>query len=436
MNNQHKLSTTEILEKYKNFKSGLSKEESWEIWHSISGNQELGIKQIDPDNKKLSFRSSDRTPSVSVADRLMAFDFGGSDSKGVDPIDRIIEVTGMPLGKAISLFMSWIGVETVLTATYTDLKTEKEVAQPYKPAYLRRVLLDKRHYKDAYEKIAGGLFRGVTADERSYVERLLHIGYIPASEEYIDRIFVPERDEEGIPWGAYRYNREAAKYKDQNGRPISKGLLRGKAKRVLFGIHLLKKFGKHIIYSEGHTDTIANLAKKYSCITTGAATKGFGENIKSLKGRTLLDFTDLDLAGVFGAMSRHAEILNFNKSAAPEDQIKHIVFWWAEWFHSSDYFDKITNGTVERGDDIAPILDWFVLKNGKAGLNIEGIKAYQKILCQKKKWNFSEFSIDNWKIVFKGQSRQKGYDFIDLYEEGDSEEKSKLLQYLDKTAKH
>ena len=179
-----------LYNKYKDYKSSLSQEESWELWLSLSGRQELGIYQVDIKSKKISFRVYDDTPSVVIFENLIAFDFGGSNGKGVDPVSRIMEVTNFVFKDALVLFMSWLGEDIEIKPPELRHKKEKKSeAPPYKPAYIRRVISDRHLYKEDYEILAKDLFRGVTKSEQKYAERILHIGYIPATKEWIDRIF-------------------------------------------------------------------------------------------------------------------------------------------------------------------------------------------------------------------------------------------------------
>jgi len=411
-----------LYEKYKQFKEGMSKEESWELWHSLSGKPELGVCQVNESAKKMSFRVYDDTASVAIFENLIAFDFGGSNDKGVDPVGRIMEVTGFDFKNALITFMSWLGEDIEIKPPEMRFKKDKKSqVNPYKPSYLRRVISDRHLYKEQYEKLAKGLFRSCTEKQKKYAENVLYIGYVPATEEYVDRIFIPEMDEKGIAYGSYKYNRGAD----------PKGLLRRNSKRVLFGSHMLPKYKDYIIYSEGHSDTVVNIAKRFSCITTGSSTKKFDDKLSLLKGKTLLDFPDLDIAGMKGAMSRKMEIEEFNKNASPEDKIKHIIFWWADWITSEKIYQKISNNQTEKQDEFISIKDDIVLSNGLAGISKKMLRKLQFEICKKKNWPFELLDINNWKVVYKKQHKKAGFDFIDLYESEDSEEKEKLLSFLE-----
>jgi len=415
-----------LYTKYKSFKEGMSKEESWELWLSISGYKELGIYQVNPHTKKMSFRVYDDTASVAIFENLIAFDFGGSNDKGVDPISRIMEVTGFNFQEALVLFMSWLGEDIEIKPPELRYKkNKKSQPDPYKPNYLRRVIKDRKIYSESYENLAKGLFRGVTDKERKYAESVLYIGYIPATEEYVDRIFIPEMNEAGVAYGSYRYNRGAE----------PKGLLRAASKRVLFGSHMLPKMKKHIIYSEGHSDTVVNIAKRYGCVTTGSSTKKLEDNISLLSGKTVLDFPDLDIAGMKGAMSRHEEILKFNSTVQDSEKITHIIFWWADWFTSEKIYEKISLNKIEKNDEFIDIVDKIVIQNNLAGFKKSDLRIIQEKICKKKSWNFENHDIDNWKVIYKKQAKKMGFDFIDFYESENSKEKQQLIDFLDKHVK-
>jgi len=425
----------ELVEKYKSFKQGLSKEDSWDIWLSISGHPELGIAKVDENRKYFSFRVYDDTPSVSVGGGLIAYDFG--DGQRFDPVGRIMEVTSIGFQEAVILFMSWIGENTDIVAkTYVREKEKKSEPAPYKPNYMRRLVSDRNRYKSDYHKLAIGLFRGCSDKERKYAESVLHIGYIKKTEgyiddkeiegEYVDRIFIPEMDIAGIPYGSYRYNRTAT----------PKGLIRKNSRRVLFGSHMIPKYGDTIIVSEGHSDTVVNIAKHYACVTTGSSTKKFLKNIDVLKGKTIFDFPDLDIAGMKGAMSRHVEIDTYNREAEDIDKINHIIFWWADWIKSKKVFEKLNLSHVEKGDDFYDIASLIPTKNGFAAFNKDILFELQKKICEKQKWVLTEeLSILNWKVIFKNQAKNQGFDFVDLYEDNDSFEKERLLRMLNTRVK-
>ena len=416
--------TKELVDRYKSFKDGLSKEDTWDIWISISGRPEVGICQINEKARKFSFRVYDDTPSVSPMNNLNVYDFGNGER--YDPVKRIMDITGTDFINAVAMFMSWIGEDVKLDIQqFKRNKEKKSEPAPYKPSYIRRVISDRKKYQNDYDVLAKGLFRGCTEKEKKYAESVLYIGYIPKSEDYEDRIFIPEMDNDGVPYGSFRYNRNAD----------PKGLLRKYSRRVLFGSHMLPKYRETIVYSEGHSDTVVNIAKRIACITTGSATKKFDGKLEILKGKTLYDFPDLDIAGLKGAMNRIHEIKEFNKGKSTEDKIKHIIFWWSDWIKSKKYFEKIQNNKIEKSDELFLIANKIPLKNGFAAINKDLIEIIQRDICKKNKWNFEDYSIKNWKIIFKNQAKNQGYDFIDFYQDNSSKEKDLLLNLLNRKAK-
>lgn len=418
-----------IVSAYKNFISTFSKEASLEWYKDNMHRPELGV--YAEKRGKFSFRATDDTPSVAIYEGLRWVDFGG-DARSNEPVNRIMEVTGMSFIEAVKTFMSWNGqdIEQYSNNSFKPVlkKEEKKKVAPYKSSYIRMVIQNRIRYKKSYDILKKELFRGCSTKEAKFAERVLHIGYLPKSEEWVDRIFIPEMSIDFVPYGSYRYNRAEGK---KGG---AKGLLRKNSKRVLFPEHLIPKFSKYILYVEGHSDCVINIAKGLSCITTGSSTKKFGDNISKLKGKILYDFPDLDLPGLKGAMSRHMEILEYNQSCASEDKIKHIIFWWADWFRSEKIFDKIKNNDVLKSDLFygfkIPVKDNF------AYFNLNLLENIQRNICQKQKWEFNDkISVKNWHVVFKNGYRQEGFDFADLYEEEDSIEKNMLLSFIKERVK-
>ena len=418
--------TRNPVELYKELKASYSAEDSWELWSSLSNKPELGIYQVNDNTKKLSFRAYDDTPSVAIYSELNSVDFGG-DCKPVDPVGRIMEVTSMSFMEAVKLFLSWEGqdIGDYVRPKYQHIKEKKSEALPYKPNYIRRAIKDRISHK-GYKLIYKDLFRGCSDKEIKYAENVLHIGYIPKNEDYIDRIFIPEMDEKGIPYGSYRYNRRAE----------PKGLIRKNSKRVLYGSHMLPKYKDSIIYCEGHSDTVVSIAKRIGAVTTGSSTKLLGKNISLLKGKTVFDFPDLDIAGMKGAMSRSVEISIFNSTCSEEEKIRHEIFWWSDWIASEKVYDKIINNKIDKADPFSFIAKKIPLKKNHAFFNIDLLEEIQADICKKKKWNLSSLSIRNWRIIFKNTSLKEGFDFVDFHEKEICETKSILLQFLNKKVKY
>lgn len=420
-----------MVEKYRNFAASFSKSDSWDWWADNANRPELMIYQVNEITKKMSGRAFDDTPSIAVYESLRYVDFGG-DSESKDPVSRIMEVTGLGFLAAVEMFLGWSGQEVVAERVKWERKKEtKSEAQPYKPSYLRNVILNRNKFKNQYINLRKELFRGCSDSEIRYAENVLHVGYIPQDGEWCERIFLPEMDIKGVAYGSYRYNR--AEGRKLNG---NKGLIRKNSKRVLYGEHMIPKFKNSVIYAEGHSDCVVNISKRYSCITTGSSTKKIGMNLEKLKGLTLYDFPDLDLPGMKGAMSRFFEIEEFNLTANLEDKINHVIFWWADWIRSSDIFDKLIQDKVAKTDMFFSIKNRIPVKKNYAFLNLDLLSDIQKEICKKKKWDHSKIDIKKWHIIFKGTSKPDGFDFADFYTEESSIESKKLLSFFNTSVKY
>lgn len=419
------------VQKYKEFIKSFSPEDSWLWWESNSNRPELLVYQVNTEIKKMSFRAYDDTPSVAIYSSLRYVDFGG-DGESKDPVNRIMEVTGLGFLKAVDLFLSWEdSIDTTERVQWNRTKDKKSEVAPYKTSYLRKMISNRISFKNAYLELRKELFRGCSSSEIKYAENVLHIGYEPANKCWADRIFLPELDHLGVAYGSYRYNRKEGRKK--NGR---KGLLRKNSKRIIYGEHMLPKYKNVIMYNEGHSDTVINISKRYGTVTTGSSTKKFGKNLKKLKGKVLIDFPDLDLPGMKGAMSRSMEIEEFNLTALPEDKIRHIIFWWAEWLRSESINSKIVNGHVLKTDMFYSIKDKIPSKKGFSFLNLDLLEEIQKDICMKKKWPLEKLSIKKWHIIFKNTSKIEGFDFADFYTEESSPESVKLISFLDSKVKY
>ena len=421
-----------LVDRYKAFRDSMSKEESWDWWLRNSGRRELGVFKINESSKKMSFRAADDTPSVAFYERLKYVDYGG-DGESHDPVFRVQEMTGMSFQEAVRLVMSWEGLddESSPAPTWEPHKEKKSEVKPYQPSYLRTMILNKSRYQEQYNSLVEGLFRGTCSEkEVKYAEKMLHIGYVPAEGEFVDRLFIPEIGLDGFAYGSYRYNR--------TGEP--KGYLRKNAKRILFPEHMLPKYKKDfVVYCEGHTDVIVNVAKRIAAISTGSATKKFGKNIQKLAGKTLYDFPDLDFPGIKGAIERNAEIKEWNASCTESDRINHIIFWWADWFYSRKIYDKIVGKAVAKSDPFFEIANEIYLDHDRklAFIDLKKIDKAMRILQRKKKVDPEKiFSVEeNVRVIFKGSSYKEGFDFVDFYglnpkKESDMNAKSTLISFL------
>jgi len=400
-------------DKYKMIKNSFStKEESFDWWEKNSYRKELGIVALDTKTKKFSFRAGDNTPSTVIYENLNYIDFGGEGTLQ-DPLARIMEVTGMRFPEALDLFLSWEGEDSIEynPSLLKPKKKEKKFRDPFSEKYIRQCILNKKKYQTRYDLLKVGLFRASNNKEIKIAERLLKIGFIPKSEyEEFDRIFIPEFDQNGVAYGCYKYNRSI------EGR---KGLLRKDSKRVIFGSHLLNEFSKDIIYSEGHTDVVANISKRLSCLTTGSSTKPLGENIFLLAGKTIHDFPDLDIAGLLGATKRSIEIIEWNKKQKdfPEKQIKHIVYWWSEWFFDKKLKEKKDLGQIPKSEIFYPFIKNIPDKKGALFFHKDFLSFLQKKYLEKNKKTLPDnLLFSNW-ILLSKDIKKAGYDFIDFHNE-------------------
>lgn len=411
------------VEKFKEILNSFSMEDSFHWWEKNASRPELMVYKIDTKTKKLSLRAYDDTSSTKIYERLIYVDFGGDGRKN-NPVNRIMDVTGLSFLDAVNTFLSWEGSEVQALPKWEREKDKKSEPAPYKNSYLRKMILNRK--LPEYSVLAKELFRACDEEQQRYAESVLHIGFQPSDNQYEARIFIPEMDINGIPYGSYRYNRSVVS---------QKGLLRSNSKRVLFGAHMFPKFGRYRMCLEGHSDVVTNISRRYACFTTGSSTKGFGENLKDLKGNVLYDFPDLDLPGMKGAMLRATEIKAFNLTCFEHEKITHIIFWWADWMRSKKIYQKIIEKKVEKQDPFYVICDRIPLKKEHAFFNKDLLKMIQRQICEKNKWNFEELSIDNWKVIYKDKSLEEGFDWTDFHQQP-VELKTELLNFLDKKVKY
>lgn len=396
-----------IVDEYKRIKENYSsREDSFSWWANNSGRSELGIASINSKTRKISLRSSDENESTVIYQNLVYIDFGES-GRTKDPVDRIMQTMNCSFIEAVRIFVSWEGSE-IQNFTPSEHK-KKDSSDKLNISIIRECILNKDRYRDRYNAVKAGLFRSCSESEIIRGEKLLSIGFSPISQyEKEDRVFIPEFDETSTPWGFYKYNRGSA---------FVKGLLRSNSKRVIFGSHLIKWFPKDIIYVEGHTDAVVNISKGYAAITTGSATKLFGDNIENISGKTLHDFPDLDIPGMIGAMKRGLEIDEFNLTN-PDKKITHIIYWWSEWMKSDKIYDKISKNMVEEYELYFHIKNQIPLKNNVANLNMQIFDVIAKIFADKNGIELSDRLLPSkWKIMQKG-AEKSGFDWIDFHEKG------------------
>jgi len=431
------MTTEEIVHLYKNIKYGYDKESSWWWWVNNAHRPELCVYKVDEKLKKLSLRADDNTASTAIYQNLSYVDFGG-EARLKDPVERIMEITGLSFIEAVKLFLTWEGYNIEENIQYNIPKPvvyqheeKKTYKAPYKERFLQERVLDRVRHKEQYEEIAKGLFRGCNAKEKEFAEGILYIGFLKSDDpDFADRIFIPEFDQDEIPWGHYLYNRNAE----------PKGLLRKNAKRVLFGSHLLKKYPKNIIYNEGHSDTIVNIAKGYASITSGSATKPIKEYLSLLEGKTLHDFPDLDIAGSIGAIKRRLDIIEYNLSLPKEERefrkISHKIYWWSNTFISDKLGEKIFNRKINQYDELFPFINQVKLGTYKGKvLAMIDIKLMDQVIAnwlQKRNVPVKKYLLpSSWKIMIS-KPRKMGFDFIDFHEETlegiKKEKKERLLE--------
>jgi hypothetical protein len=429
----------ELVNLFRNVKLGYDKQNSWEWWVANSSRPELNVYQVNEKTKKIALRGDDDTASTAIYQNLGYVDFGG-EARLKDPVDRIMEVTGLSFLDAVKLFLSWEGYDIneninyniPKPVVYVD-KEKKKYKAPYKERFLQERVLDRVKYKKEYEELAKGLFRGCTPEEKRCAEGALYIGFLKSNDPvFPDRIFIPEFDQDEVAWGHYLYNRNAE----------PKGLLRKDAKRVLFGSHLLKKYPRQILYCEGHSDTIVNIAKGYASVTTGSATKDIKEYLPLLEGRELHDFPDLDIAGAKGAIRRRLDIIEYNlsipKAERKKRMVHHKIYWWAPVFYSDKLGEKIINNRLSPYDPLYPFVPKIKLvrvkKSGKVVAMID-LELLDKIIIhvlKKNKINIKSYLLpSNWKLISK-KGKKMGYDFVDFHEETelDSIKKEKKKKFL------
>jgi len=325
-------------------------------------------------------------------------DFG--DGSTMNPFWRLLQ-NGYSRSDATKLICEWLGNSgNEIYAHTTKNPFNKDMQDTEKPAYqaevIRRFLDNREAFKPRFMEVLRGFMRACDEEEiaRLLSNNTLLIGFNPQGKfSDVDRVMLLEQDENRVSWGHWAYNRNAEKL--IKGAP--KGKLRKHSKRVLLGSHLIKLYGKDIIYAEGHTDFINNIAKGYACVTTGSSTKGFSkEGLELLSGKTLHDFPDSDEPGIKGAMERHIEIVEFNKGRPADQQITHIIYKWGDSWNRA-------NGEVYSPAMIEEFqrktLDQLCRRHWEKTFKIP---------------DDSPYLLKNW-VGYTNKSRAWGYDFVDFH---------------------
>jgi len=275
--------------------------------------------------------------------------------------------------------------ENIKVQSTKELFEKKEVRPPYSQYYIDQRKLEAKENPQLAFELLKGLCRSCDKQDYKRAVQMFNIGLVTMSgyqgEE--KRLFIPEYDENSIPWGSFSYNR--------NLNP--KGKLRKDSKRILFGSHLMKYFNlaAPIIFTEGHSDCIVNNAKCYQSITTGSATTPIREYMfPVLEGKTIHFYPDADEAGMKGVLQKLLDIEVYNSAQPIEKHIKYKVYWWSERI---------------------------IGKNGEL-LNRAFWENLQEEFFQKKGITpTSEMLFKNWTII-KQKSKEyieAGYDFIDFH---------------------
>jgi len=352
----------------------------------------LKLTNISPSNRMVSVRE-ERTPSVSITKKLHWCDFGDEGER--KSIIELIKIQyNINFKKAVELLLEW---DQQLTANGFTPKVKKEETREIKPPYrgwffkeARRVAMLPNN-KAIFWKLLKQAFRGCSKEEILFGKDLFECGLtlwkerVDNQKTVVPRLLIPERDHNGTPWNAYRYNRE---------RPV-KGLFRKNGKRVLFGSHLPTKTEKPVILAEGHTDVLVCRAKGVQAVTTGGSQSPIPkEGLEFLEGRIVHIFYDCDTAGLKGIMQKILQFQKHNKIA--KQPIEYRVFWWA-----SSFIDKKTKKMV----------------------TLEDLKKLQKDYYKKHNFQPQERDLlENWKLM-KNVTVNGGYDFIDFHSEHQGSQK-------------
>ena len=392
----------------------------------------FGVMNIS--DNAFSLRKEDATASVAVTKELKTNDFGTQDGqKEIDVlifealfkdkphilekgkqakhfpiiVNKLAELDGEDVNQDLS---NWVPEEV------TEKKTEK--AKPYTEKYILGRIANAKRNSKKFDTIIKGLCRSCSEEEINKAVEIFNIGLVdyfpkvkegekpPKNPKKIFRAFIPEYDARDVPYGSFSYNRSITD---------KKGLLRTNGKRVLFGENLLKNYNrsKPVIFSEGHSDTVVNVAKGMQCITSGSAGMGIGSNIVELKGLTLHFYPDLDLPGVEGLTKKLLEIEIFNSTAKEEDMIKYQVFYWSTDIIIND--EVIDFRLYEKNQ--GALIKSFMTKDKRP------FSTYLKELSpEAKQALWSKIKLSSWKPKSR-TPRQKGYDWIDFHTDNQHHEK-------------
>jgi hypothetical protein len=400
--------------------------------------EELELAGVDLDRKKLDFRG-EKTASVTVYNDLYYVDFGESNERK-SIITYLMEyktsqkdkTKTMSFPEAVEFFKTL--VESLngpidannLQSKKTTIKEEPK-AKPYTEYYLNQKLKDSRSSPKTFKNILNGLLRSCSISEMRRAVKIFKMGLdiydiFDKEKDCIvkqERVFIPEFNEDNIALSSFRYNRSLD----------PKGLRRKNAEKVLFGSHLIKRFDpkKPIIFSEGHSDTVVNLAKSFQCVTTGAATAPLKNFLDLLKGRTIHFYPDADTAGLKGVMNKILEIEGFNLKN-PNDKISYKVFWWSEYYEKSiEETEDLSYEELLKHRKYSKIW-WlkYMTKDTRPSslISIDRLREEQDFIVNKSLRNLKSkyglnsipesIYIDNWTRLIREPVKQ-GFDFIDFH---------------------
>jgi len=366
---------------------------------------------FDEYTSKFSARREDKSPSVLCKTRLTTIDFGDTQKqKGILQFIADIE-NEKEDGDFLKLPKDFPIVVQILAELLNidenqnmddyvyvpPPKVEETKVKPYSPKYLDRQKKAISSNQPIFIDLMNGLCRSCSPAEKNRAVKIFNIGlndYIDVNKESkvqrtVYRLFIPEYSRDLSAYGSFRYNR--------NEKP--KGLLRPKANRVLFGIHLSHDFddSKPTIFAEGHSDIIVNNSKRIQTITSGSATTPIGDNITEMKGQTYHFYYDLDLPGVKGITERIIEIEEFNKDQSDNDKIKYKIFQWS----SKIIVDGVVLDFIDYEEEQLETIKR-LKGDTRRGITLDADEIFEK--CR----------ISTWRVLSQ-EPKNKGYDWIDFH---------------------
>jgi hypothetical protein len=275
----------------------------------------FGIDSWDAELLTVSLRN-ENTPSVHLSPYLKYCDFG---DEGIqkDLFDLVTELHNVSLNEAVKMIFKRIEESDNIEVLTSNVKKkeEKEEVEALEEEYIKSLVDKAQKFNKKTWAILSGFLRASSTKEKALFLKKIDVGLYNKkndNEEWESRITIIERDFENVPYCFYSFNRQLA----------TKGNLRYKARRVMFGSHLLKEFKNGpIMFLEGHSDTGLAISKSLRALTTGSATKmPETRDLEYLKGKELHMFPDSDLAGVVGIIKKALKIELFNDTLDNENE--------------------------------------------------------------------------------------------------------------------